>query len=138
MPYKDPAKRLEVEREARKRLLEKNPNYHKEWVAKNPPTLDNLLEQRYKQVTKLYGLTKEAYLNMIRSQDNKCAICKRKETTLNKRGLVRPLCVDHCHVSGKVRALLCNHCNSMLGHARDNKELLLSAVSYLTTHTEEN
>jgi Recombination endonuclease VII len=42
------------------------------------------------------------------------------------------LVVDHCHLTGRVRGLLCaRHCNLMLGHARDNTTVLARAIEYL-------
>jgi uncharacterized protein YbaR (Trm112 family) len=53
-----------------------------------------------------------------------CAICK-KETNL---------VVDHDHKSGKVRDMLCNHCNRGLGHFLDDPILLQLAAQYLKNH----
>lgn len=39
--------------------------------------------------------------------------------------------IDHCHKTGKFRGWVCNWCNLLLGHARDSREVLLAAVSYL-------
>lgn len=75
-----------------------------------------------------YGLTKESYLGLLEEQEFKCAVCGtgfdcgRKST--------RPH-VDHCHATGKVRGILCHHCNSALGHLRDSPETARSAASYL-------
>jgi|TARA_S200002703_G_scaffold143930_1_gene137248 hypothetical protein len=65
-----------------------------------------------------------------------CHICGITQTELNKKyGYKRTaqskLNIDHCHTTGKVRHLLCNNCNSMLGKAKDNPEILLKAVKYL-------
>lgn len=42
-----------------------------------------------------------------------------------------PLVVDHCHSSGKVRGMLCQHCNRGLGHFRDNPEVMGRAINYV-------
>lgn len=76
-----------------------------------------------------YGLSKEDYQRMQRAQNFKCAICLQQDFD-EKRGL-RRLCVDHDHKTDKVRGLLCSKCNTMLGMAKDNPEVLERAAAYL-------
>lgn len=61
---------------------------------------------------------------MLTSQGGTCAICHGTAT-------VGRLAVDHCHLTGKVRGLLCTNCNTALGKLKDSKELLLNAINYL-------
>lgn len=68
-----------------------------------------------------YNLTDADYNRMLASQEGRCAIC----------GEYRKLAVDHCHATDKVRGLLCNACNSILGFANDNQETLKNALAYL-------
>lgn len=75
---------------------------------------------------KNFGLTVDAYLEMFASQGNCCALCK--STSSGWRGGFH---VDHCHETGKVRGILCRHCNLMLGHAKDSVETLQRAIEYL-------
>lgn len=42
--------------------------------------------------------------------------------------------VDHDHATGLVRGLICINCNYMLGHAKDNPLIILSAFKYLKEH----
>ena len=78
----------------------------------------------YQKKTK-YGLTEEEYKKLFISQNNKCAICGCKFTNENK-GFV-----DHSHINGKVRGLLCTKCNTLLGMAQDNIDILEKAIQYL-------
>ncbi len=76
-----------------------------------------------------YGITIEQYNQMLITQDNKCAICYRDQTQFNT-----VLCVDHCHKTGKVRGLLCNHCNLGFGLFEEHAERLVSASAYAIKH----
>lgn len=71
-----------------------------------------------------YGLKPEDYDQMFSDQQGVCAICGGDNS--GKR-----FCVDHCHTTGKVRGLLCDHCNKGLGCFKDNTNSLLQAISYL-------
>jgi hypothetical protein len=73
-----------------------------------------------------YGLTLTDYDAMFESQNGKCKICR-----IDQDQMVRRLCVDHCHSTGKIRGLLCDPCNRLLGQARDKIEVLESAINYL-------
>ena len=69
-----------------------------------------------------YGLTLAQYRALQARQGNACAICRK---------VMRVLCIDHCHVSGRVRGLLCPKCNSALGLYADDPRLLRAAIAYL-------
>jgi hypothetical protein len=75
-----------------------------------------------------YGITLDDYNRMYELQSGVCMICKKKETN-GKR-----LAIDHDHDTGKVRGLLCNHCNIGLGKFFDNPQLLQSAINYINDH----
>jgi hypothetical protein len=77
---------------------------------------------------KSFGLSEETYEAMLAAQGGGCAICA------SPRGK-RRLAVDHCHVTGKVRALLCHACNVGIGHFRDDPALVARALDYLRTHS---
>ena len=78
-----------------------------------------------------YGLDWEAYHAILKMQNDCCAICLSPDSgsMCSQR-----LFVDHCHVTGKVRGLLCHHCNSALGHFQDNIHILQSAITYVKQH----
>lgn len=85
---------------------------------------------RHYGLKRLYGMTMTEYSEMLTAQNGKCAICENPETSM-LHGKVRDLSVDHCHKTGKIRQLLCNACNHMLGASKENVETLLAAVEYL-------
>ena len=68
-----------------------------------------------------YGLDDRDYKAMVASQNGRCAICQVEAR----------LVVDHSHDTGRVRGLLCHHCNVGLGFFLDNLESLRSAAEYL-------
>ena len=60
-----------------------------------------------------YGITIEQYDAMVVAQNGCCAICGQEPQFAIRQW--KKLHVDHCHETGKVRALLCVHCNHGLG-----------------------
>lgn len=78
------------------------------------------------QVLKRYGITPEQVNEMGEAQGWKCAIC----TT----DILDAPHIDHDHATGKVRQLLCLHCNVGLGHFQDSVEILEKAIAYLKKH----
>jgi hypothetical protein len=81
-----------------------------------------------------YGITLAEYEAMFAAQAGLCAICRRSQSgMIYPRGTKR-LAVDHCHVSGRVRGLLCGYCNVMIGHAREVPGILRIAAEYLDKH----
>lgn len=85
-----------------------------------------------KHIKSAYGLTPEDYWKMAEEQDHKCFICGTSDNFAAK--VPSRLYVDHCHMTGKVRSLLCYHCNSMLGLCREDTEILKRAIDYLEKH----
>ena len=77
---------------------------------------------------KKYGMTPEAYQEMLDDQGGVCAACFQVETHRNQFGVVS-LAVDHDHFSGKVRGLLCGRCNRALGLLGDSVERVKSLLN---------
>jgi hypothetical protein len=88
-------------------------------------------EQVFVSYLKRFNLNLDDYQEMFLSQDGKCAICHSPETMV-LNGKVKRLAIDHCHITGMVRGLLCSRCNSGLGYFNDNWVLLDNALEYLT------
>lgn len=113
-------------------MTEKERAYYREYYAKNKEKIRAKHRDHYsknyasKRMLKQYGITIEQYDEMLRAQNNSCAICKTD--TPGGRGR---WAVDHCHSTGRVRGLLCASCNLGLGHFKDNQAFLAEAISYL-------
>ena len=93
--------------------------------------------QRHYGLKRYYGMSLNEYAEKYASQDGKCAICKQPETTM-LHGKVKPLSVDHCHKTERVRELLCHSCNHLLGHAFDDAKILLAAAAYIEKHSAKS
>lgn len=103
----------------------KSCNHEKQREArKSPEGKARSAAYRRRARLKRYGLTPETYAKMLEQQNGRCAVCFAKPSDY-------PLVVDHCHATDEVRGLLCNNCNVLLGHARDNAEILQAAIDYL-------
>ena len=68
-----------------------------------------------------FGLTLDDFDEMVSSRAGRCDICNEEST----------LCLDHDHVTGEVRGLLCRKCNRALGLLGDSIDGLATAVAYL-------
>lgn len=76
-----------------------------------------------------FGITPAEYDQMLAAQGGVCAICGGGEWS------TRRLAVDHCHKTGKVRGILCSHCNVTLGQMKENPQALRAAADYLEMHS---
>ena len=79
----------------------------------------------WKRQIKALGCTPEQYVEMLQKQHDVCAICKSKNKTK------RQLAVDHDHKTGKIRGLLCQRCNLVLGQLKESIALLKKMEKYL-------
>jgi Recombination endonuclease VII len=68
-----------------------------------------------------YGIELEQFHELLAAQDGKCRIC----------GTPDPMHVDHDHLTGRVRGILCFNCNGGLGHFRDDVTTMQRAITYL-------
>lgn len=113
-------------RQDRLKNIDKYREQNRQYKARNREWIQTL------EITRVHGLTVDAYLKMISDQDNKCKICKKEETRRSRtEGNITRLVVDHCHESGIVRGLLCHACNVALGSFKDSEEALAKAIEYL-------
>lgn len=81
-----------------------------------------------------FGIDLKKYKEMLLVQEGLCAICKRPETMPGRNRKIRDLAVDHCHLTGKVRGLLCGLCNTAIGALDESESRLLSCIEYLRSN----
>ena len=89
------------------------------------------LEKQLLTKYRKYNLSKEEFDNLLISSDYKCNICSCNFKELPYLTILSKLFIDHCHQTGKVRGLLCGKCNSCIGLANDNIDILQKAIIYL-------
>jgi len=77
---------------------------------------------RHRRAERLYGLAEGDLARLLADQRGLCAICDEPLT---------PPCVDHDHLTGRVRGLLCHACNRGTGLLGDDPARLRSAADYL-------
>lgn len=78
---------------------------------------------KWYKIKSRYGLKKEEYLALLKAQNGRCAICGFIPT--------EALAVDHEHITGKVRGLLCKPCNLGIANFKENSDCLQNAIAYL-------
>jgi len=76
-----------------------------------------------------FGITQADYDVMLATQGGGCAICGKSAEEQVRYS--RYLHIDHCHDTGKVRGLLCDQHNLLLGRFNDDPKLLRRAADYL-------
>jgi hypothetical protein len=102
---------------------------HKKWVEDNP---ERVKEYRNKDSWTLVkrckrrGITPEELIDTYERQEECCAIC-HKQIEINDSA------IDHNHLTGEFRGILCKKCNRGLGLFEDSPYILENALDYLKT-----
>ena len=84
---------------------------------------ENKPKARRAHLKHCFGISPAEYDALLAKQNGVCAICRRRSK--------RRLCVDHCHLTGRIRGLLCHSCNLALGYLKDDQASLVAALAYL-------
>lgn len=93
-------------------------------------------QKKKHHLSNMYGLSQKEYDSLLWNQNFVCAICEQPETVIHhKNNKIRTLAVDHCHLTNKIRGLLCINCNQGLGKFKDNPKILIKAAAYLNDHS---
>jgi hypothetical protein len=85
------------------------------------------------RLQKRYQISLDEYNNLLQKQNSKCAIChasSNQESRPNDRA--QRFDIDHCHITKKIRGLLCRRCNIFIGYIDKDLHLLDKIKAYLT------
>src|ERR1700749_5001646 len=109
-----------------------NSHYNRQrWAGGARPPSVNPQARRAARLRHRYGLDSADYDRMVAEQGGLCAVCKQPPTRGNTRAhWDGKLCVDHCHDTRRIRGLLCNDCNLVVGYGRSEANLR-AAADYL-------
>lgn len=117
------ANRVEVTEAWLRQKIRQHREAQRRW-EKAHPTQRRLLNREHR-LKKKYGISSSRYNTLLTQQNDCCALClvpfKSDETR----------CVEHDHLTGKVRGIVHSNCNSLLGMAEDSVLKLNLAIQYL-------
>lgn len=109
-------------------------NAQTEWYKKNPAANRNQCKKYYggnknkwreRQYKNTYGMTIEEIEGMFVSQNGKCPICEKEFQT------IKTMHIDHDHMTGVTRELLCGKCNTAIGLLEENIKHMENAINYV-------
>ena len=127
-----PASRAEYKRQWRKKNRVRMRKVYMDTYWKNPEKKREDAKKHYilyreKELDRIrfskYGISGNEFRIRLTNQKNKCPICEQI--------LVRNPSVDHDHLTGKIRGLICNACNLAIGNAGDSPDRLRRMADYL-------
>lgn len=78
-----------------------------------------------------YGLSLKEFEELSQSQGHACAACGLADFAPDAAAALRRLHVDHCHETGRVRALLCHSCNLALGLFKEDRDRIARFAAYV-------
>lgn len=102
----------------------KNLEHQRRYRAKQDPK-ELAQRQRESNLNRLYGITQEEYDARLAAQGGGCAVCGKKPKPDGPS-----LHVDHSHVTGNCRGILCWRCNRTIGREEDG-EFFIRVGEYL-------
>jgi hypothetical protein len=94
---------------------------HSHCKACYKPTRPNAVVRRTQNLRARYGLTPADVESILQKQAGGCALCSTPLARFH---------VDHNHLTGRVRGLLCHRCNIVIG-GWDNPDFRTRALAYM-------
>ena len=76
----------------------------------------------------VYGVSLEKFQEMVEKQGGRCACC---DETPN-----HTLVIDHDHVTGKIRALLCHRCNRFVGIYEKHEQKIRKYLERISSNAD--
>lgn len=76
-----------------------------------------------------FRITPEDFFGLLDKQGGLCGVCAKPMIPGKQTHL------DHCHATNKIRGIVCENCNFVLGHAKDDPLTLTSAADYLCANS---
>lgn len=116
----DPAKKRDCARRWRLANLERVRKCQRRWYSANADKM------RGSQFKRKYGVDISVLDVLMDAQGGCCRLCSQSG----------PLALDHDHVTGHLRGLLCQQCNLALGLFYDDVATLQRAIDYLLPHVK--
>lgn len=86
--------------------------------------------KREAYLIRTYGITEEQYLSLLQKQSSRCAVCSKSPEKEGKN-----LAVDHNHITGEIRGLLCTWCNHRIVGRHRDPTLLRRVADYISQGT---
>lgn len=127
------AKAVEKYRSDPKERKKDSERHSKRWKTLSIEQKRHVADNNFKSK---YGVSVSNFSERLAQQDGQCVICSVELTaSVDQKSSIRA-CQDHDHKTDKLRDILCNGCNLMLGYAKDNPEILANAIKYLQKHAE--
>jgi len=94
------------------------------------------LKVRQLAVKYKYGLEWGEYTQLHEQANGCCEICNKPVSLLATKEMETAY-VDHCHITKKVRGILCRVCNIALGGFKDSRLHLNKAIDYLDKYDSD-
>lgn len=141
-------RRVKAKKDRAEGRIKSSAGYCKDWrekMRKDPVKHAKYLDRKIKyynspkgksaRFLRVFGISFDEVMTLHAKQYGLCANmgCSRPISVTAEAGEHKAV-VDHCHVTGKVRALLCIRCNCLLGHVEISRPVVIGLFDYLNKY----